>query len=545
MREYRDYIEGVRSGRIVAPIYIKQAVERLERFKSRDDMWFDEEEVQRAFDFFAVFKEYSGKASGQSGALLPFQKWIVGSVIGIKWRSDNTRVCRNMFLMVARKNAKTSLIAKLSLYLMIMDGEDQPYIGCVASSRDQARILFEQACSYLKTIDPEHKAVKEYRNYLKFPSRGGEFKVFASDSSVLDGYNFSCAICDETHSYKDNKLINVLQSSQGARKQPLLIKITTAGFLLEGYPCFEERKVAIEILAGIKEDESYFPFIYQMDPDDDWEDERNWVKCNPAIDVVVDRDYLRRQLLNAKNDSTQTVPVKTKNFNIFCSASSIWLRQEDVATCMCKLDLKDFEGNGCYIGVDLASVSDLTALSVMVPMTDGTFNFWNWGFIPQETYDKSPNRELYRKFYDEGRGNLHITPGNCTDYNYITAVVQQVSQICPVQGVWYDPYNSSTWALQMQELGYEMKPFKQGMLNFNKPTKEMERLVLTGKAKIEKSMLSLWCFGNAVLRMDYNQNVKPEKNSSNSKIDVCISMVQALAGYMENPYLDDLSIFVI
>ena len=166
MKEYREYIDGFLSGKIVCSKFIKQAAKRLEDFKKRPDMYFDEDEVQRCFDFIACMKEWSGKAAGKSGALLPFQKFIVGSVIGIKWKKDNTRVCRDLFMLVARKNAKTSLIAKLSAYLMIVDGEENPFIGCVATSRDQSRLLFEAAQKYMKTIDPSQEHIKLYRNYI-------------------------------------------------------------------------------------------------------------------------------------------------------------------------------------------------------------------------------------------------------------------------------------------------------------------------------------------------------------------------------------------
>lgn len=545
MKEYREYIEGVRSGKIVASQYIKQQVERLEGFKQRPDMYFDEAEVQKCFDFISYMKEWSGAAAGKSGALLPFQKWIVGSVIGIKWKATKTRVCKDMFMLVARKNAKTSLIAKLSAYLMVADNEANPFIGCVASSRDQARILFEAAQKYMRTIDPKGEALKLYRNYIKFPKNDGEFHVYSSDASNMDGYSFSTAICDETHSYKDNKLIAVLRSSMGARKQPLLIQISTCGFLLDGYPCFETYKVAVEVLAGVKEDPTFFPFLYIFDnPEEEYENEDMWIKCNPAIDVVVSRQYLREQQTLAKNDSTQIVGVKTKNFNMWCSAASVWIRQEDTAACMkTRLNVDDFKGMVGYIGVDLASVGDTTSISLMVPKDD-KFYFKTWTFIPRDTFVNSPNHELYQKFYIDG--DLIITEGNVTDYQVITNKIMDLSQIVHIEGIYYDQYNSSQWAIQCTELGFNMCPFRQGLQSFNNPTKEMERLILSRRAVIDKSVMVLWMFGNVVLRVDHASNVKPEKGKGVSgKIDAAITMIEALGGYLENPYSTDFDIFVL
>ncbi len=543
MKEYLQYIRDVRTGKVKTSQYIKQAVERLEDFKQRPDMYFDEAEVQKCFDFCATFTEWQGAAAGLSGALLPFQKWIVGSIVGIKWKDTGLRVCRDVFMLVARKNAKTSLIAKLSLYLLIADGEASPYVGCVASSRQQARILFEAAQHYLHTIDPKEKTVKQFRNYIQMPANSGEFHVFSSDSSNMDGYNFSTAICDEVHSYKDNSLISVLRSSMGARKQPLLFQITTAGFLLEGYPCYETWKVSVEILAGVKQDDTFFPFLYVMDPDDDWEDEDNWIKCNPSLDTIVSRQYLRDQLNLAKNDSTQQVAIKTKNFNLWCSAASVWIRQEDVAACMKeKLNLEDFAGSPCYLAVDLASVGDTTALTALIPK-GGKFYFKSWGFIPHDTFVDSPNHELYQRFYNDG--DLLITPGNITDYQFITNKIVEISQIMPIVSIQYDKYNSSQWAIQCTDLGFNLEQFAQGLLSFNAPTKELERLILSKDAVIDKSSFVLWCFMNAILMVDHAGNVKPTKSGANQKIDAVITCIQALGGYLKKPTDDDYEIFVI
>lgn len=543
MQEYKKYISDVLSGKIVTSKYIKQAVERLEDFKKRPDMYFDEKAVQDCFDFMSYFKEWSGAAAGKSGALLPFQKWIVGSIIGIKWKADNTRVCREVFMLVARKNAKTSLISKLALYLLIADGEANPYIGCVASSRDQARIAFEAAQHYMKTIDPDQKSVKLYRNYIKFPANDGEFHVFSSDSSNLDGYSFSVAIADEVHSYKDNNLISVLRSSMGARKQPLLFQITTAGFLLDGYPCFETWKSSVELLSGIKENPSFFPFLYVMDPEDDWEDEKNWIKCNPGIDVVVSRRYLREQLALTKTDSTQIVGVKTKNFNLWCSAAIVWIKQEYAAKSMRqKLNIADFQGCVAYLGVDLSSVGDLTALSVMIPK-DSKFYFKTWAFVPRETFVSSPLHTLYEQFYNDG--DLIISEGNVQDYQLITNKIVELNQILTIEGIYYDQYNSSQWAIQCTELGFNMQPFSQGLMAFNNPTKELERLILSEDAVIDKSTMILWMLGNVQLRVDHANNIKPEKKGSNQKIDGIITMIEALGGYLKNPVGNDFEIFVL
>lgn len=542
MKEYRAYIEGVRSGKIIASQYIKQQVERLEEFKKRPDMYFDEEEVQRCFDFIAYMKEWSGKAAGKSGALLPFQKWIVGSIIGIKWKETKTRVCTEAFLFVARKNAKTSLMAKLSVYLMICDGEANPFIGCVATSTQNARILFEAACKYLKTIDPEQKSIKLYRNYIKFPSNNGEFHVFSSESDTLEGFDFFVGFADEIHTYKDNRLLSVIRASMPARKQPLLFSITTAGSLLDGYPCFEMWKMSVEILSGVKDDPSFFPFLYCMDPGDEYDNEDNWLKCNPSLDVIVSREYLRQQVTLSKNEPSQLSLVKTKNFNCWVNSMNTWIPTEKVAKVMKPIDINDFKGLTAYIGIDLASTSDLCAMTALI-VSEDKFYFKSWGWVPRETFVNSPNHELYSRFANDG--DLIISEGNIADYQLIVNKIVELNDIVNIEGIYYDPYNSSQLAIELTSMGFNMQPCRQGLLSFSNPTREFERLILSEQAVIDKSMLFLWCMSCCYLRVDQNQNCKPDKATPNNKIDLVISAIEALSGYLSNPIGNDFDIFFI
>lgn len=541
MKEYYKYIEDVLTGRIKTSIYIKQMVERLEGFKKRDDMYFDEDAVRECFAFIRQIKHFAGKAAGKQFELLPWQKWVVGSIIGIKHRDSGLRVCRECMILVARKNGKTALIAALSLYMLIVDGEASPSIGCVATTREQSRILFEMAQQFGKSLDPKGQHLKQYRNYMKFIPNNGEFKVFSSDSSNLDGLSLSMAVCDETHAYKDNLLYSVLKSSMGFRRQPLLVQITTAGFLLEGYPCYETYKVSIEILAGVKEQDEFFPFLYVMDTDDDWEDESNWIKCNPCIDETVTTEYLRDQVRAAKNDTSQLTPVKTKNFNIWMQSSLQWIPQDIIAHQMrTKVDINDYAGYTCYLAVDLSSVGDFTALSCMIPDGD-FFVFKTWCFLPEESYKEHQNKVLYEKFIQEG--SLELTSGNVCDFDNILNKIAEINKILNIEGIYYDSWNSSFFTIKATELGYNMVPVSQAVGSFNAPTKEFERWAREGKLIIDKSTNLLWQFGCVSLKIDHNGNIKPTKDTyKGKKIDGVISMLMCTAGWMKSPIATDFEI---
>ena len=540
MKDYYNYIEGIRSGKIRACVYIKQMVERLEAMKKREDLYFDEKAVRECFEFIRQIKHFAGKSAGKQFDLMPWQKWVVGSIIGIKHKDTGFRVCKDCMILVARKNGKTSLIAALSLYMLIADGEASPSIGCVATSRDQARLLFEMAQQFGKSLDPKEVHLKNYRNYIKFTPNNGEFKVFSSDSSNLDGLNLSLGICDETHAYKDNRLYSVLKSSMGFREQPLIVQITTAGFLLEGYPCFETFKVSVEILAGVKTQDEFFPFLYMLDPDDDWTDEENWVKCNPCLDVTVTKEYLRDQVRAALNDSTQETPIKTKNFNIWMSSSVQWIPQDIIAKQMKPVNIEDYRGKTCYLAVDLASVGDFTALSCMIPDGD-MFVYKTWCFLPEESLKEHPNKILYDRFIQEG--SLQLTAGNVCDFDNIINKIAEINQILNIEGIYYDSWNSSFFTIKCTELGYNMIPVSQAVGSFNAPTKEFERWARDGKLIIDKSSNILWEFGCVSLKVDHNDNVKPSKDSYNKKIDGVVAMVMCTAGWMKNPIDTDFVIF--
>ena len=232
--------------------------------------------------------------------------------------------------------------------------------------------------------------------------------------------------------------------------------------------------LGIEILNGVKQDDSFFPFIFMMDEGDDWEDESNWIKCQPNLDVTVTRDFMRGELLKAKNDITAEVGVKTKVFNMWCSSRLSWLPMELVAKKMSAVDLNDFRGESCYIGVDLSAVADLTALSVCIPH-EGKYFFKTWHFLPEASLKDNPNEELFNKFIQEG--SLIVTDGNCTDYDYVTKMILDINEVLNIEEIGFDKWNATQWAIQCTELGFNLQPYGQGVSNFNIPTKEFERLV--------------------------------------------------------------------
>lgn len=530
MKGYEKYVRGVLDGSIVAGKNIRLMCRRFEGFREREDIYFDAECVDEAISFISNIKHFLGKSAGKYFILEPWQEFVLACILGLKWRKNGYRVCTSTYIQIARKAGKDAFMAALALYMMIVDGEASPEIACLANSRDQARILFDYVTNFSKSLDPKGSAIKSYRNYVKMPVNNGQVKVFSADASVLDGLNVSMGVIDEWHEAKDRKLYDVIKSSMGMRTQPLMVVITTAGFNLES-PCYDMYKLSIEVLNNVKVDDAFFPFIFQLDEDDDIDDERNWVKCQPNLDITVTRDFMRGELVKMKNDSTAEVGIKTKTFNMWCTSSMVWVKPEIVVENMKGMKLEDYVGFTGVVGVDLGSVNDLTAVSLMIPLTSKKV-FFNWAFLPEETYKTHPNKELYDKFIKEG--SLILTPGNVTDYDYVANKIREINEIIPVTDVYYDKWSATQWAIQMTEMGFNMIEFSQSIGNFNAPTKEFQRLLLTNELEIQKSSNFLWQMTCVSLKTDHNSNVKPIKTSwTTQKIDNVIACVTALGGWLK------------
>jgi phage terminase large subunit-like protein len=296
--------------------------------------------------------------------------------------------------------------------------------------------------------------------------------------------------------------------------------------------------VATEIAAGVKQDDSFFGVIYSLDEKDDWKDSKNWVKSNPNLGVTVNQDFLEKQVQQAVNSPNDEVGVKTKNLNVWCDSATTWIPDEYIIKASKKLNIADFTGEDCYIGVDLASTVDLTAVSYMFFRDEKYYYFIDY-YIPKETL-KTRNLHADKEMYKEWVSHKYLktTAGNVTDYDYITHDILEVDKTNRIIKIYYDKYNSTQWAIQCTEEGLPIEPFTQTIGNFNGCTKEFERLMLSGHIVIDDNPITRYCLRNVELRRDWNANVKPDKSSEKKKIDGVIASLQALAAYnaIKNSY---------
>jgi len=539
MTGYDQYIDDVESGVIVTNNYIKLAVQRFRDFQNRDDMYFDAEKVKSVIDFIQLIKMYEGEKAHQSFKVENWQQFAICNIWGWFYKENNKRVTRDALIFISRKMGKSSFGAALALNQLLNDGENSPSVIFAANSAKQAHLIFEKSVEFAKSLDPncankkgkKGKYLQIYRNEIKSKFNIGKLQVVSTDTSSIEGQGASTYILDEFHQAVDNKVLTSLKYGQGARKNPLGIIITTAGSNLNS-PCKQLYDTSCEILTGVKTSDKTFSLIFGLEDGDEWDDYSKLEKANPNINVTVSKSDLIAQIEEAKNNSSLESEVKTKVLNLWVSSSDVWLTHSLLLKNSQNINIDDFKGQKCWVGVDLAAVSDLTAVSIMW-MKDEKYYFKTNYYLPQSALTEHQQKSYYQKVFNQG--DLKITAGNVTDYDDITTDLLKLKQVCTVMCVYYDSWNATSWASTATEKGLNLEIYSQKLANFNRPTKEFERLLKSDKIILDNNELTRFCFGNVMLKYDQNENCKPVKANNKSKIDGVIAILSALGGYLQTP----------
>lgn len=531
--KYQTYAKAVLNGEIVAGNYVKLACKRyldfFDKYEFRADI------VDKIINFISKLRHWQGKHNGQPFKLLPYQEWMTYAIFGFYIPGTDRRVVNYAYIELARKNGKTALVSAWLDFLLVAAGEGGAEIDMIANSAKQAQICFNMSSNFLGSIDKKNKYFKRYRDKIKFDTTKSFMQVLSSDTSKLDGGNPSAFCLDEVHEQKDSKAFDVMVSGQGSRENPLGLLITTAGFNKFGF-CYPYRQSCINVLHRLAENDSQFIAIYTLDDGDDWANPDVWIKANPSLGVTVFPQYLEQQVRNAKTNTALEVGVRTKNFNQWVSSQDIWLSNDLLLSCSKDVKLEDYKDSFCYMGVDLASVSDLTALSLVIPFDD-KFIFKTYYYLPASCLHDNSNSELYKEW--KRKGLLTITNGNVTDYDYVLNDILKINKILYISKIGYDSYNATQWAINATEQNLPLEPYSQALWSFNRPTKEIERLIKMGKVIIDNNEITRWCFSNVTLKFDHNDNCKPVKEENQQKIDGVIAMIEALGMYLTVPHYDN------
>lgn len=536
--KYTEYADRVLRGEITTGLYIKQACQRYLEWLQRPDLLFCPDKADRVVTFIERLRHYKGKTAKQPFILSEWQRFIIYNVYGFFWRDNpNKRVIRNVYLECARKQGKSMFIAALSLYSLLADGEPSAEVYIVANSAKQADNLYTMCRTLAAQLDPKQRYIKSFRDTLKFAATKSHLKALSFNPTAADGFNASFCVTDEYHAAPNSQMYDVMKSSQLQRLNPLNMVITTAGHNLFS-SCYELRCMCVDLLAGLKTDDTQFAAIYELDANDKWDDPDNFIKSNPNLHITVDPSDIQAEIQRAKNNEGSKAEVMTKTLNIWLQSAETWIGADIVNAACEKVDLNAYRGQTVYIGVDLAAVSDLTAVSVFIP-TD-KYVFKTWYFLPNDSLKTGKNALSYQRY--KRNGQLLCTAGNVTDYDYILNHILTIQRDYDlyIAGVYYDSWNATQFAIQATNAALPMIPYSQSIGSFNKPTKEFERLIKSGRVVIDNNDITRWCIGNATLKVDWNDNAKPVKGGAESeKIDGVIAMLQALAGYLEQPQYDN------
>lgn len=531
-KDYYRYAEDVISGKIVACKFVKAACQRFIADLTDERFTFKPKKVERCIKFIKLNRHFSGRSANQPFVLEPWQAFVVANIIGFYDSRTGMRRFNECYLTVARKNGKTALFAALMIYFLIADGEPDACVMISANSREQAtRVDFHMIKGFLGKLDPKKRLFNAQHNQVVCKGLTNTMYVTASDASRLDGFSVSACLIDEYHEAVTSEVKDVFKTAMGNRNQPFMSVVTTRGFDMSK-PCFALDQYAGEVAVGDKKDEALFSLIFTLDDGDDWRDPNVWAKANPNMGVTTSVSYIQGELAKAENSTSDEINFRTKLMNQWVESKTIWIADSVIEQAMQPFGFDKFVGLPCYVGLDLAAVSDLTSVCYMWAI-DGVYWFKVMNYLPSDALSTKVNSTLYRQF--DHQGELTIFPdSNVTDYDKVNEEIREVSANCPIYNISYDAWNSTQMIVQLTNFGFNCNPFSQSLSSFNRPTKEFERAILQGKVVIDASECVRWAFRNVLVKTDRHENQMLDKATPMAKIDPCVSMMMALGGYLTN-----------
>lgn len=544
---YNRYIKTVNAGIVPVCQYVKYAVDRqlsdTKKQKSADfPYYFDEDEAERWIKFISILRHTSGTWKGQFFNIQDFQAFRWAVLFGWQRKDGKGRRFRRAFVEVARKQGKTEEAAAIMLGGLLIDGEQTAQIYSAATTRHQAKIVYNAAKMMGRELKQDSEAIRDALKVMQhrviFEQNDSFMEALSAEAGTLDGLSPHVAVIDEFHAHPTNEVLKVIETGMGARTQPLTYIITTAGFNFES-PWYHMRQNCIDILREVKHDDTFFGIIYTLDDGDDWNDKTTWVKANPQIGTTPTWEFMESEYTKAVNEGGRSeVEFKTKNLNLPVGVSEVWIPDELWQSCPTEIDMKALEGRECYAGIDFASISDFTALVVLFPplSDDEPYTIIPHFWIPEDTL-KIKSRDLPDLIRWQKEGLITVTPGNATDYDYLVGEVRRLRDLYGLRAIGYDPHNAWQTIVKLQADGVEVDSFSQGIMNMSPPSKEFERLVRTKRINHGGNPVLRWMLQNCVPYYDFNENLKVKrmKETRGAKIDGIVASIIALGEYLKNP----------
>lgn len=532
------YWQEMEKGNIVVSKRIyKQYQKLVQDINHHDKYIFDESKANRPIKFIEAFCRHSkGELAGKPLKLDLFQKAYISALFGFIDKDTGHRRYTESFFFVGRKNGKTTMLGAIALYMLMADGESGAEVYSVASKRDQANILFDQAHEMIKQSPDLNKNIRKRKSDLYFPHNFSKMQSLGKNSNSLDGLNAHLVVIDELHSIQDRNLYEVMKQSQSARTQPLLIMITTAG-THRGTIFDDLYEYACNVVDGNFEDDNFLPIMYELDNKGEFKMPDRWQKSNPALGVSKRVEDLERKVARAKNNPSDLTGILTKDFNIREITNSAWLTFEDINN-EDTFDIKDFAGTYAIGGADLSITTDLSCATLLFvdPETEQRYvhqMYW----LPQDSLQKRVQEDKipYDKWHEQGY--LRLCSGNTIDYSDITDWFLEMLNEYDITPLWiyYDNYSARYWVDEMEAYGFKMVRTQQGARTLSLPMQNMGADLQKKKINYNNHPILKWCLTNTGIETDRNGNIVPiKKQSPKRRIDGTASLLDAYVGLFDN-----------
>lgn len=533
--QVNEYAAAVRSGALPSCLMVRKAVDRFwYDMKDRDDVYFDHKTIKLIIAFVSGdksvgwegLKHFKGEWAGQTIVLEPWELFVVLCIFGWKDKSTKKRHFIYADVNVPRKNGKTTLAAVIALIMLIIDGEPAAEVYSFAVDKEQAKICFDASVQIANVSGLTGEVVKYFRKgSLVVEDTASAYKPLSKDTKNKDGLNPHCGIGDECHAWKTFEMYELIQTGMGARSQPLLFLISTAG-VDTTYPYFAHLEYLRQILLGIKKKDNHFILIFEPDEGDDWHSEETWKKVNPSYGACLYPKYIRESYEDAVQKGGSTLAAfQTKNLNMWVDAPEVWIPDDDVAACNAEFDESQLEGAECWVGMDLAATGDITATALLFPK----FNVVKFIFlVPEEKLKDDKRQDIvdYRLWVEQGW--LVVCPGKIMDKDWYISYLMNHLPRYKVKGVAFDPWNA--WELKGKMGRYEdvMEAYNQGIKYMYPPSKKIFEMVKEHQLNFLDNPIIRWMFKNVVIYMDPNNNYKPDKGKSRNKIDGVVALCDAI-----------------
>ena len=498
---------------------------------------YDKEKADRAVKFIENLCHTKGKWAGKRFWLLPWQEQLIRDIFGIV-KADGYRQFLTAFVEICKKVGKSELAAAIALYLLYADNEPSAEVYGAAADRQQASIVFDVARQMVEMSPALLKrskimgATKRIVNY----GNAGYYQVLSAEVGGKHGFSVSGLVFDEIHTQPNRQLYDVLtKGSSDARQNPLHFIITTAGTDRHSI-AYELHTKAIDILEGRRVDPTFYPVVYGLKDDEDWEDEANWYKVNPSLGYTVDIERLRDTYREAKQNPADEITFRWLRMNQWVSSTTAWIPDQIYQRGNEEIDLKSLEGRECYGGLDLSSTGDITAFVLMFPPRDEEEKYILLPFfwVPEETIPQRVKANSVPYDVWEHQGYLMSTEGNVIHYDFIEKFIEELGEKYHILEIAFDRWGATQMVQDLEGMGFTVVPFGQGYSSMSAPTKEFYKILMERNMVHGGHPVLRWMAGNVVIDTDPAGNIKVTKARSKEKIDGIVAAIMALDRCIRN-----------